>query len=561
MQRLPTGTQIEIAVRTGVERLARRFRRNMDGTLKRSSGLSLESLLLLVVSAVCLLSGVHRVAGGGEASLGEAIAEIDRLGGRSTIDEEELKVVLDSTQATDASLERLKALTHLQKLEIWNTQVTDVGLEHLTGLPELRALYLARTLVTDAASVHLKRMPRLRTLDVSETKVTEAGVTELKKALPKLGIANLRGTEERPKAPQPSVEPISVPAGQKQQDSDNKTERAVTDALDWLARHQSADGRWTLDKYATACTDETCSGPGMQNADTAATALGLLPFLAAGQTHKSNGPHRRAVMRGLAWLMQNQKPDGDLRGGANMYAHGLATIAVCEAYGLTGDRAVGSAAQAAINFLEAAQNQATGGWRYVPGEAGDTSVLGWQLQALHSGRMAGLKVAPAALEGADKWIKSVALGKRGGLSQYTPEVSSPTPTMTAVALLSRQFLGSKPTEPAVVEGRQYLMANLPGRSGRNAYYWFYGTQAFKHVGGPDWDAWKRSVSQKLLESQCHDGCAAGSWSARKPVQDAWGQQGGRVMVTSLSALTLQVESGNLLLFKLDSKLARKAESK
>ena len=30
-----------------------------------------------------------------------------------------------------------------------------------------------------------------------------------------------------------------------------------------------------------------------------------------------------------------------------MYSHGLATIALCEAYGLTGDRQVGQAAQGA----------------------------------------------------------------------------------------------------------------------------------------------------------------------------------------------------------------------
>jgi hypothetical protein len=34
-----------------------------------------------------------------------------------------------------------------------------------------------------------------------------------------------------------------------------------------------------------------------------------------------------------------------------------------------------------------------------------------------------------------------------------------------------------------------------------------------------------------------EGCAAGSWD---PKADAWGQQGGRVMQTSLAALVLEV---------------------
>ena len=75
-----------------------------------------------------------------------------------------------------------------------------------------------------------------------------------------------------------------------------------------------------------------------------------------------------------------------------MYAHALATMALCEAFGMTGDQRVGAAAQAAVDFIAAAQNRQTGGWRYHPGEEGDTSVMGWQIMALKSARLAGLKV-------------------------------------------------------------------------------------------------------------------------------------------------------------------------
>ena len=72
-----------------------------------------------------------------------------------------------------------------------------------------------------------------------------------------------------------------------------------------------------------------------------------------------------------------------------MYSHGLATIALCEAYGLTGDKQVGVAAQKAVNFIVKAQNAADGGWRYYPGDAGDTSVFGWQLMALKARKWPG----------------------------------------------------------------------------------------------------------------------------------------------------------------------------
>ena len=96
----------------------------------------------------------------------------------------------------------------------------------------------------------------------------------------------------------------------------------------------------------------------MSKADAAATALGLLPFLGAGQVHNEKCPYRGVVSRAIGWLIQHQKPDGDLSGGqAQMYSHGLATIALCEAYGMTGDRATGYAAQRAVDFIQTAQNR------------------------------------------------------------------------------------------------------------------------------------------------------------------------------------------------------------
>ena len=142
------------------------------------------------------------------------------------------------------------------------------------------------------------------------------------------------------------------------------TERAVTAALIWLANHQLSDGSWSLDNYMQRCVDKSCTGPGTAvHCEAGATAMGLLPFLAAGQTHKSKGSYKEHIGRGIAWLLRNQQPDGNLAKGAQqmMYSHGLATIALCEAYGLSGDKQVGQAAQRGVDFIMKAQNQADGG--------------------------------------------------------------------------------------------------------------------------------------------------------------------------------------------------------
>ena len=337
------------------------------------------------------------------------------------------------------------------------------------------------------------------------------------------------------------------------------SERAVAAALNWLARHQGPDGNWSLSNYKKMCKDGTCTGGAQADSDAAATAMALLPFLAAGQTHKSKGPYRKNIYAGLYWLIKNQKTDGDLSAGSpqKMYTHGLATICMCEAYGLTNDLTVGGPAQQAINFICKAQNPGTGGWRYNPGEEGDTSVVGWQVMGLKSGLMAGLEVPSPVIEGAHKWLKSCASGK-GGLFSYE-RAGGATDTMSSVGLLCSQYLGMQRQDPAMTEGVAFLMANMPDVNKRNTYYWYYATQVMHNVPGYDWDAWNRKMRKILIDTQVRKGCAEGSWDPAVPAKDTWGEHGGRIMMTSLSCLTLEVYYRYLPLYKLDGQEAKKAE--
>jgi hypothetical protein len=340
------------------------------------------------------------------------------------------------------------------------------------------------------------------------------------------------------------------------------TERAVGAALYWLAKHQMKDGSWSLEKYTTMCKDKSCTGVGNVESFSGATAMGLLPFLAAGQTQTTKGPFQETIRQGIYWLLSHQKKDGDLSADASdkqswMYSHGLATIALCEDYGMSHAGDVGKAAQNAINFIQAAQNTKTGGWRYRPGEEGDTSVVGWQLMALKSAQMAGLTVNPATLEGTKKWLSSVSAGGAGGGSagsagrfSYQPD-SGPTPPMSAVGILCNQYLHAGRADPVITGGVQLLMANQPDETNHNIYYWYYATQVMHNMADKDWDVWNRKMRTILIKSQATAGCASGSWDPDKPNKDAWGPYGGRVMMTSLSALTLEVYYRYLPLYKLD----------
>jgi hypothetical protein len=330
-------------------------------------------------------------------------------------------------------------------------------------------------------------------------------------------------------------------------------ERAVAAALNWLYRHQTVQGRWMLD-FRHQCKSGTCSGPGVVQSDAAATAMALLPFLGAGQTHKSKGPYQQCIAKGIAWLIKQQHADGDLSGNVPqpMYSHGIAAIALCEAYGMTHDEHVGLAARKAVAFIERAQNQSTGGWRYEPGDTGDTSVFGWQIMALKSALLAGLPVNSITLDNAQKWLRSVAKGEHLGLYSYQP-YREVTPTMTAVGMLCRQYLGIDPKDPAMLEGKRCLLENLPdGKLLPNVYYWYYATMTMHNFADADWDVWNRQMRRVLIESQDREGCATGSWDPEKPAADVWGSQGGRLMTTSFNALTLEVYYRYLPLFKTDS---------
>ena len=337
------------------------------------------------------------------------------------------------------------------------------------------------------------------------------------------------------------------------------TEIAVNAALHWLSRHQNPDGSWSLDRFHQHCRGGECTGRSEVKSDSAATAMALLPFLAAGQTHKTKGPYQQHIGRGLAWLIQHQAKDGSLahETGHVMYTHGLAAICMCEAYALSEDPVVGESAQKAIRFIESAQDPNGGGWRYAPKEPGDTSVVGWQVMALKSGLMAGLRVSEPTIPAANKFLKSVASGKSGGLYAYLPGEDG-RPSMTAVGLLCAQYLGAHRDDPGIQEGTANLMANLPNEKQKNIYYWYYATQVMHNLPGEQWDTWNRQMRRVLIDTQDKEGCAKGSWD---PKEHGFGDQGGRIFVTSLSALTLEIYYRYLPLYKTDESNPLKAAAR
>ncbi len=198
-----------------------------------------------------------------------------------------------------------------------------------------------------------------------------------------------------------------------------------------------------------------CPGDVIAESDTAATGLALLPFLGAGHIHTQPSRYQDQVRRGVDWLLSHQQKTGELFIGgmmhSEMYSHAIATMALCEAYGISKDPRLREPAQRAINFIAMSQNKYDGGWRYFPGDAGDTSVFGWQMFALRSARLGGLDVPKSVLRGCTHYLDEAGTDKLRTTYSYMPGRFA-TPTMTAEALLCRQYLGWPRDYPSMVAG-------------------------------------------------------------------------------------------------------------
>jgi hypothetical protein len=349
-----------------------------------------------------------------------------------------------------------------------------------------------------------------------------------------------------------------------------RSEQAVALGLEFLALHQAPDGRWSLEGFNNHAHDKygpgskmfrcNCTGTGMKN-DVAGTAFGILPFLGAGITHKAVNSEKKqrdyskVVEAALKYLLAKQDKSNGSFGG--MYEHGLATIALCEAYALTSDPGLKLSAQKALNYIVYAQHDG-GGWRYGPKQAGDTSVTGWQVMALKSGQMGGLSVPKPVLDGASKYLGGVMSATDYGYGYTGP---GSTPTMTAVGLLCREYLGWSPRKLELIKGVESLKATPPAAN--NMYYSYYATQVMHHMGGDYWANWNPKMRDALIKAQDlgNDPKRAhqkGSWD---PKSDGHGGAWGRIGQTSLSLLTLEVYYRHLPLYRREMGTVKTEEDK
>jgi hypothetical protein len=225
------------------------------------------------------------------------------------------------------------------------------------------------------------------------------------------------------------------------------------------------------------------------------------------------------------------------------YAHGIATYSISEAYGLTRIPSLKPVMEKAIQVILNGQ-QPKGGWNYNYSKAArrDTSVAGWQIQALKSAYIAGAENPglKEAMEKAVEDLKSV-FDPETGRFFYTDKSSHKTDSITGIAVLCMQLLGHA-TDKEARAGLQALNGTPCDWDKPPAwpmYAWYYVTQAKFHQGGQTWSGWNAKFARAYVKEQNEDG----SWkSPGDRGESETGQEVnlGPVYSTALAALTLQV---------------------
>ncbi len=310
----------------------------------------------------------------------------------------------------------------------------------------------------------------------------------------------------------------------------DKSEQAVLKGLRWLVKNQNADGSW---------------GPSNKGA---MTGLALLSFLGHGElpTSPEFGP---TVEKAVNWLLtEGAKNEGRLSmakafNQQGVYEHGIAAYALGEYYTMTKDERAIELFKQAIDHIIKGQGP-DGGWMYAFDKSkSDTSVSGWQIQALKAAHLSGLNISlvDETMDKAMLNLKRVR-GKEGGFGYRGPEDRY---SLTGVGVLCTYFWKQK-KDDMVKDGMDYIIKRVKSDqpikyagSTADLYAWYYNTQAALMFGGSAWTTWNRLFQDEICDNQSADG----SWppaggKAHGPQSTSAGI--GPVYRTTLCILMLEV---------------------
>ncbi len=281
-------------------------------------------------------------------------------------------------------------------------------------------------------------------------------------------------------------------------------EDAVVNSLRWLKKTQNKDGSW------------------VDGQRVAMTGLALLAYLGHCETAQSE-EFGESVLAAITFLVNvsmknNGKLATDFKDDHWCYEHAIAVYALAEAYTLCvksfNENIPGleEAVLASGQFLINSQHT-SGGWEYGYQEdnsrGGDTSIVGWHLQALKASQYTGLdfkNIDRCSKAGVD-YMESMQAdsGAIGYSSKDT--IHDDGTTLAAVGALSVQIWESSSNRVAR-KACKFIDDNMKldwNTADCDLYGHYYAVQAMLNNGGKSWTKYNTMFRDQLLNNQDKDG--------------------------------------------------------
>lgn len=242
----------------------------------------------------------------------------------------------------------------------------------------------------------------------------------------------------------------------------------------------------------------------------ATCSMGGLALMAAGHS-PGEGRFGKAIDLCVEYVLSNVRDTGyiavqDNGSRENMYGHGFSMLFLSQAYGMTRKAEMGEKLRKAVKLTINTQND-QGGWRYQPVKSdADLSITVCQIMGLRGARDAGIDVPDETRKKCIEYVQNSQ--NSNGSFRYTLRGGHTTFAMTAAGVTSLYSAGIYEGEP-VEKALKYLQKFKPrgGQSGGGHYFYsnYYAIQAMWHAGGDYWNEWYPAIRDELVKSQTDEG--------------------------------------------------------
>jgi len=283
-------------------------------------------------------------------------------------------------------------------------------------------------------------------------------------------------------------------------------------SLAYLATTQQEDGTW----------------PGASNNGSAITGICVMAFMASGGD-PDFGPYAENIRKALRRIILDQDAQtGHIAGGGHgsMYHHGLAMLALSEAYGVVNERllwqgsdapvedrrTIGQALELAVRCaLTAQKRNPFGAWRYSPGsQDADTTVSGTVLMGLLGARNAGIEIPNEAVEKALSFFRLSTM--QDGNVSYQPAQSHGDGICRASIATLVFAVAKRKDLPEYKAAAGFIKQRIDQDVNQHPFYArYYLAQALFQSDLEAWKAWNQRIVDKFQKMQKADGSIPSSY--------------------------------------------------